>query len=239
MKTQNYNEFIYFIYTGTNPQYSFRAYVDQETGMESGYIIGYDKNKQPIYKWWEFDFLTMRQIRVHKDQADKEKKNAAEFLRKSPECFKSVNGKYIGDGAQVAYLFKELNESKDATDAIASRSIKIEAEKKALDLKSEELMEISQVLGIFKADEALVHHSVLDYAGNHPAKFMALLTDPARKVKAIIEKALVDHVFSQSGKLILWEGKQIGADKDDAVATLMKDEKLLAAIKLNLQKFGS
>jgi hypothetical protein len=39
--------------------------------------------------------------------------------------------------------------------------------------------------------------------------------------------------------MIKWEGKTIGADEEDAVSALSKDAKLLDAVKVNMQKFGS
>lgn len=237
---KNFGDYIYFYYVGNNAGYSFRNYTDPQTGMEVGYIVGYDRNRQPVFKNWEFDNGTKRQVRVHKDEKDREGKSAAEFLRNSPECFKSVNGKYIEDGTkQVAFLFREINEEQDATEAMATRSKVIMAQAKALELKGEDLKDIAEIIGVFTDLEAVRAHKVLDFSANKPYEFLALLEDPSRKIKALLKKALQDNIFKRNGKMIMWEGKQIGADEDDAVSTLQKDEKLLSAIKLNLKKFGS
>ncbi len=238
---KNYGDYVYFCYVGNNASYGFRSYVDPMTGMECGYVVGYNKHGEPILKNWEFDNVTKRQIRVHVNEKDKsnEKKSAVEFLRNSPECFKSVNGKYVDDGKQVAFLFREITAEADAKDAVATRRVVIEAQKKALDLTGAELEEIAQIIGVHVSSEALRSQKVLDFSANDPIRFMALLDDPSRPVKALIKKALNDSVFKLSGRMILWEGKQIGADEDDAVATLLKDEKLLKAVKLNLEKFGN
>jgi len=236
---KNFGEYRYFCYVGNNASYSFRNYVDPITGMECGYIMGYDKNRNPILKNWEFDNQTKRQIRVHVNEKDKEGKNAAEFLLNSPECYKSVNGKYIDGGKQVAFLFREIDTEGDAKDAISTRARVIKSQAKALDLKGEELKEIANIIGVFNDSEAVLSHRVLDFSSNFPDKFIELIDDPARKVKALIKKALHDNVFKLNGRMIMWEGKQIGADEDDAVAALSKDEKLLKAVKLNLEKFGS
>lgn len=237
---KNFGDYHYFYYVGNNVGYSFRNYTDPKTGMERGYVIGYDRNRMPVLKNWEFDNGTKRQIRVHKDEKDKEGQLAVEFLRESPECYQSENGKYLPDtGKQVAFLFREVNEGADATNAVATRSKVILAQSKALELKGEALKEFAEIIGVFVENDAVRQHRVLDFASNFPDRFNALMDDPARPIKALIKKAINDNIFKVNGKMILWEGKQIGADEDDAVATLQKDDKLMSAIKLNLKKFGS
>lgn len=235
---KNFGEYVYFCYVGNNAGYSFRNYVDPNTGLERGYIMGYDKNRNPVLKNWEFDNGPKRQIRVHINEKDREGQKAVDFLRDSPECYQSKNGKYVEGDKQVAFLFREINTNKDAEDAISTRAKVINAQKKALDLKGQELVEVANIIGVFSDQEAVLSHKVLDFSSNFPDRFVALLEDPSRKVKALIKKALNDKVLTLNGKMVMWESKNIGADEDDAVSNLMKDDKLMAAIKLHIQKFG-
>lgn len=236
---KSFGDYTYFIYVGNNAGYSFRDYVDPETGMSKGFVLGYDKNKQPIHKSWYFDNGPKRQVRVGKNEVDKEGQSAIEFLRNAPECFNSKNGTISYDGKQLGIYFKELDEDKDAADAISTRAIVVDAQAKALKLKGQKLTDIAAVIGVFSEKEAIKSHRVLDFASNFPEKFLSLVDDTTLDIKALVKKAINDQIFKADGKMIKWEGKIIGADEDDAVSTLSKDEKLLAAIKLNIQKFGS
>lgn len=242
MKQPDFSKYVYFVYIGNNKTYGFRNYSDSETGLERGYVTGFDKNNQPIMKEWVFDNGSRRQIRVSSTEKDKTGQLAVDFLRNSPECMGSPSGRYVdgenGEKKQVLVYFKEINEAKDAQVALDSRKISIDAQKKALELKGLELEEMASLIGIFSKDEEILTLKVLDYAHNRPTDFLSLYDDPSRKVKALVSKGLHTTVLTQDGKLIKWEGKVVGADFDDAVSTLMKDEKLKKAIELNISKFG-
>jgi len=242
MKPQDFSNYIYFVYLGNNKTYGFRNYVDKETGLERGYCIGYDKNQQPIYKEWVFDNESRRQVRVSNTEKDKTGQLAVDFLKSSPECMDSPNGRYVegenGEPKQVLIYFKEVNQSKDAKIALESSRTKFEAQRKALEIKGEELVEMCSLIGIFDKEEEIMTMKLLDYASNKPKQFLDLSNDPARKVRALIRRAIQATVLSTDGKLIKWEGKVVGADEDDAVSNLLKDEKLKKGIEHNLAKFG-
>lgn len=241
-KLPNFNDYVYFVYLGNNKTYGFRNYNDPSTGLERGYVTGFDKQGNPVMHEWVFDNDSRRQIRVSVNQKDKNGQTAIEFLRNCPECAGSPNGRYVigpnGEQKQVMVYFKEINEAADAEKALASRKISIEAQKKAFDLKGAELIEMASFVNVFDADEGILMVKVLDFAHNRPADFLRVYDDPARKVKALINKALHTSILSKDGQMIKWEGKVVGADFDDAVTNLMKDEKLKKAIELNLSKFG-
>lgn len=234
---KNFGDYTYFIYVGNNPRYSFRTYTHPETGAVHGYVIGYDKNREPIYKEWYFDYSGKRQIRVGASEVDKEGKKAVDFLRSSPECHKSENGHYV-QGSQVLVMFKELNEESDAKAAVDTRAIIVEAQAKALKLKGQELRDIAAIIGVFNESEAVLTHRVLDFAANYSERFLKLVDDPALKVRSLVKRAINAGVFKVDGKMVRWESKTIGADEEDAVSALVKDEALLKAVKTNLEKFG-
>jgi len=234
---KNFGDFTYFVYIGNNKSYGFMTYRDGRTGLTKGFIIGKDAKGNPIYKKWRFNNDSMRQIRVHKDEVDLEGQNAIEFLRNSPECMGSENGSFV-NGEQVLVYFKELNQAKDAELALESRELSWKAQGAALALKGEELFDFAALIGVFTKDAAIARHRVVDYASNFPKKMLEYVDDPARKVKALIKKAINSSVFQVDGKQIKWEGKLIGADEDEAVTNVLKDEKLKKAVELNLAKFG-
>lgn len=241
MKQPDFSKYVYFVYIGNNKTYGFRNYTDHESGLERGYVIGYDKNNQPIMKEWVFDNGSRRQIRVSADEKDKTGQLAVEFLRNSPECAGSPAGRYVDEGEskkQVLVYFKEINEAKDAQLALDSRKISIDAQMKAMSLKGIELEEIASLIGVFSKEEEILTLKVLDYAHNRPADFLKMHDDPTRKVKALVSKGLHTTTLTQDGKMIKWEGKVVGADFDDAVSNLVKDEKLKKAIESNISRFG-
>lgn len=242
-KLPDFSKYIYFVYLGNNKTYGFRNYTDASSGQERGYVTGFDKFGQPLYKEWVFDNDSRRQVRVHMEEKDKTGQLAVDFLRNSPECLNSPSGRYAqgDDGKNTQYLvyFKEVNESKDAEIALSSRKISIDAQRKALELKGAELEEMASFVNVFSKDEEILTLKVLDFANNRSQDFLKLHDDPSRKVKALINKGLHSGVLTKDGLMIKWEGKTVGADFDEAVSNLVKDEKLKKAIELNLSKFGA
>jgi hypothetical protein len=234
---RNFEDYVHFVYLGNNVRYGFMTYRDPITGNTKGYVMGKDEKGQPIYRKWRFNYDSQRQIRVHKEETDINGQSAIEFLRNSPECLGGPNGHMV-NGTQVLAYFKEVNEGKDAAIALESREISLRAQTHAIGLKGQELIDIGAVIGLFDKDEEKLRLRVLDYASNYPTKFLELVEDPSKKVKALVKKAINSQVFSKDGKQIKWETKMIGADEDDAVSNLLKDEKLRKAIELNLAKFG-
>lgn len=238
MATKNYGDFHYFNYIATNPSYGFATYKDPETGSVRGYVIGFEKNGTPQYKYWHFNYDSQKIKRVGKNEVDLNKQLAYDFLRQAPACMGSQNGEYYGDGKQTGYFYKEINTAKDAEEAVDSRRNLIKAQAAALDLKEQELNDIASYLGVFDVTPAEKRHRVLDYSANEPTKFLALLEDKTLKLRSFLRTGISKGVLKEEGKAIYWESKQIGADEDDAVATLTKDDKLNKAIEVNLTKIG-
>lgn len=235
---KSFDNFVYFLYVGNNPNYSFRTYVDPDSGMERGYLVGKTDKGLPLYKEWYFNYSSKRQIRVSKEEKDLNGQLAVDFLRNSPEYYGNQNGHYV-DGKQVLFLFTEINEEKTAKEAVATRARVFMAQKRAYDLKGQQLKDIASIIGVFSDNEAILQHRVLDFASNFPDRFMSLVEDKTIEIRALVKKAINDHVFTVDGKIIKWEGKVIGADEDDAVANLIKEPKLKDIIEINLKKFGS
>ena len=238
MAKTNYGDFHYFNYIAMNPSYGFATYKDPKTGSARGYVIGYDKNNQPIYKYWHFNYDSQKIKRVGKDEVDLNKQSAYDFLRDAPACMGSHNGEYFGDGKQTGYFYKEINTAKDAKEAIDSRKGLIKAQAAALELKGQELEDVAGYLGVFDVSDDEKSHRILDFASNAPTKFLELIEDKTLKVRSLLRKSVRQGVLKEEGRMISWESKPIGADEDEAVATLMKDDKLKKAIETHLSKIG-
>lgn len=235
---KDFNDFHYFVYVGNNKSHAFRNYTNVE-GKEHGFVVGYDKNGQPVYKAWQFDNGAHRQIRVHKNQVDKEGLSAVDFLRNSPECAGSPNGMYDGDGPerkQYGIFFREVDDAKDARTATDTRKLVVLAQAKALELKGQDLVDVAAIIGVFSPIEEILTFKVLDFASNFPDKFTAYLEDPARKTLSLVRKAINAGVFKTEGRMIKWENEIIGVDEAEAVAKLIKDEKLNKAVTTHLSK---
>ena len=234
---KKFEDYTYFVYMGNNVRYGFSTYRDPISGGTIGYVVGKDDKGNPIYKKWRFNFDSQRQIRVHNSEKDLNGLSAVEFLRNSPECIGGPNGVKV-DGIQVLGYFKEVNEGKDAEFALEARELVLKAQNEAMALKGQKLVDVGAVLGLFVKDEGSLRLRVLDYASNYPKKFLELMGDDTQPVKSLLNKAINAKVFSRDGRQIKWEGKLIGADEEDAVSTLLKDDKLRKAIEMNLAKFG-
>lgn len=237
MKQPSYNDFFYFSYIAKNPSYGFATYKDPVSGGVRGYVIGKDKNGQPIYKYWHFNYDSQRIKRVGKEERDLEGNLAHEFLRNAPACMGSENGEYVA-GSQTGYYFKEINTAKDAKQAVDTRRKVIEAQATALALKGQELQDIATYIGVSDPSEEVQRHRVLDFSSNEPTRFMDLVNDKTLKVRSFIRRAINAGILKEEGRLISWDTKTIGSDEDEAVATLMKDDKLKNAIQVHLSKVG-
>lgn len=238
-KKFNPNDYVHFVYlTPKNASYGFSTYQTLEGDVK---FISYGKDPktgEPIKYFFTFSKKD-RVIRVHKNKKDIFGNSVVEFLRNSPECKNSPNGTYEpnenGDLVQVGVIFKEMNEESDAEKAIAAKEYRLKAETLAANLKGEELHEVAALLGIY-GKETLVKHAVMEVAGNRPPQFMEAYDNPNRKAFALIRKGLNAKVLLQKGSIIMWNDTTIGADEQDAVATLLKDKKMMTALSEAIKK---
>lgn len=236
---KNYNEFVFFIFDPSrmNRSFGFRTYSDRKHN-ECGYVIGQDPKGAPIYKKWKFDHDSKRMIRVHVDEQDKNQQKAIDFLRNSPECYGSPNGTYLADGKQIDYFFKELKEEADAEIASNILVNKAAAITEAANIKGQDFIDLCAMISVFNKPEPIMRHKLIDYAQNYPDKFLEVLSDPSRKVRSLVRRAVDANVFTKDGPIIKWETKIIGADEDTAVALLLKDENLMNTLNEVIKKLS-
>jgi len=238
-----HEDYIYFVLKQAGKtSYSFTGYTDKATGT---LMVIYKGRKeklqgelQDIPHRWKFD-AAHRTIRVHKndksiiptvifDSEGKEKKvylKSVDFLRGYPDCKGSPNN------STSDFMFSELKEHEDAVTAVDAKRVKIEAESKALNLEGGELKEMAVLLGNFDPDDAKQKHFVLEKAGADPKTFLELLEAPERGAKALLRKAISLGIVKLRGSLHSWENEGIGADEDQAVAKLMKDQEFADALR--------
>lgn len=236
MATQN--DYINFLFTSPlNRSFGFKTYTN-DLGQTIGFIVGKDRDGQPIYHRWKFDQDGARTIRVHKNKTDvsPDKLNAVEFLRNSPNCLDSPNGSYGHDGTQVDVYFKEMNDAKSAKEGLEAETLRMDAQNLALKVKSQDFIDLCALIGVIDKDESIMRFSLLDFAKNKPEKFTELYNDPVRQLKSIITRGVKAGIITKEGRMLTWENQLLGVDEEDAVRKLKAEENLLKALKTHLDK---
>jgi hypothetical protein len=233
----SHGDYVYFQFTSPNNRsFSFRTY-NNERGQAVGFQEGIDKDNRPIYRRWQFT-QDVRKISVHINKTDisKDAINAVNFLRNSPNCKGSPLGTYR-DGKQEDVFFEEVNEAKAAQVGLDFETTRIKAQNAALDVKGQDFIDLCALIGVFNKEETVMRFSLVDYAKNKPQSFLDMVNDPIRQLRSVIRRAVHDNVFKQQGgRMLTWENTLIGVDEDDAVAKLKQDDKLLKAVKAQLDK---
>lgn len=232
------SDYVNFIFTSPlNRSFGFKTYTN-EFGQAVGFMVGKDKDNQPIYKRWKFDQDGSRTIRVDKRFIDKspEALSAVEFLRNSPNCKDSPNGTYLPDGTQVDIFFAEMNDEKSAQEGLAAEIVKIEAQNLALKVKGQDFIDLCALIGVFNKDESIMRFSLVDFAKNKPEKFTELYSDPVRQIKSIIRRGISTGIIKKEGRMLSWENELLGVDEEDAVRKLKTEENMLKALKTHLDK---
>ncbi len=234
-----HSDYVYFQFTSPNNRsFSFRTY-NNDKGQAVGFMEGTDKDGRPIFRRWKFD-QDVRKISVHKDKTDisKDSLNAVDFLRKSPNCKDSPNGTYL-NGLQVDVFFEEVNDTKTAQVGLDFEKQRVDAQNEAFRLKGQDFIDVCAMIGVFNKDETIMRFALVDYAKNKPQSFLDLVNDPIRQIRSVIRRAVHENVFNQKGgRMLTWENTLIGVDEDDAVTKLKQDEKLLKAVKAQLDKIN-
>lgn len=231
-----YDDYEYFVLLPermTNAHYGFRDYSDIMTGeLKAIYDGKKDRNGDPIPRQFNFS-RKERTMRIPKVQKDSKGSFVVEFLKNHPECVDSPNNQ------GQAFWFKRVKEAEDAKVAMDQKRLRLKAENFAADLEGEALFDVAAMYGVFDKREAIALHAISEAAHNDPSTFLDIVNSPDMIAKALVYKAVDGKVFAKKGKMIVWENETIGADTDEAVSRLMKDEKLREAVESNLKKFGA
>lgn len=239
----DFNNYVYFVLQrNSNASYSFTGYTHPETGQVIAIYKGRrDKDGREVPHRFKFD-KAHRSMRIHKNEKDSNGNSVVEFLRDFPECANSPNGSYAGEGkkkVQTNIWFYELNEGKDAKEAVDAKRAKIEAESLALRLEGEELRGMAILCGTFDDDETKQLHRVLEYAGADPERFMTFYKSPDREATILLRRAVKAGLIRQKAQLFIWEDVTVGTSEGAAIAKLMEDEVLKSAIEDNLKALGA
>jgi hypothetical protein len=203
------NDFVSFLFTSpTNRSFAFKTYTD-EFGNATGFVIGYDKDKMPIYHRWKWDQDGARILSVHKNKTDQspEKKNAVEFLRNSPNALGSPRGTFSHSGEQIDIYFREINEEKSAEVALEAETRRMEAQNLALKVKGQDFVDLCALIGVINKDESIMRFSLVDFAKNKPEKFTELYNDPVRQLKSLIRRGTDAGILTKEGRMYSWEGQ--------------------------------
>lgn len=224
------NEYVFFAFTSPyNVSWGFTGYTDNQGNIKQ-YILSYDKNGQPVPFKWRFD-QNHRVLKVHREQEDRNKQNAVEYLKNCPECKGSPNSKGI-------HFFKVMDTEADANLALSITQMKIEAGNLALSVQGQEYEDLLVMLGILSGKPGEKRFLLVDLAQNEPEKFMKVYKDPTRKLRALVRRGISTGVFEKNGTMILWEGQVFATDEDEAIRKIGQDDKLEKAITKNIEKFA-
>lgn len=221
--------------------FSFRDYTDKTNALGKGsgisvqYVISKDARGRDRGK-----FFTLSQshnaFMVNDTDTDLYGVRMYDFIANSPFCEGSPNGNYRrdenGDLIQVNIMFRLMNSEADAEVALEADIRRSKAQLSAAEIDEQTLLEVATIgLGRTGDPDKVMRHAVVQWAGKRPQDYFDILDSGDRPIKSAIRRALSDRIFEQKGSLIYWGQTLIGADEDTAVATLMKDEQLLNALK--------
>lgn len=229
-----YDDYEYFVLLPErmeNAHYGFRDYTDIKTGeLQAIYDGKKDRHGDPIPRQFNFSKKerTMRIPKLQKANG----KSIVEFLKNHPECEGSPNNE------GQPFWFRMVREEADAEIANEQKALRRKAENMAADLKGDELFDVAVLYGVFDKRPAIALHAVSEAAHNDPQTFLDIVESPDMAAKALVHKALSHNLFAKKGKMIVWENETIGADFDEAVSRLLKEEKLAKAVQSNINKFG-
>jgi hypothetical protein len=198
------------------------------------YVTTKTKDGKEIGKRFRFD-LSFRRLMTRENDRDVTGLSQFAWLKNYPQCEGSPYGEYVenddGTRTQVGVWFRELNDARDAEVALQADESRINAQATALGLDEETLEEVGAILGHFGDPDKLMRLRVVEYAGKKPRHFEEILKAGDRGIRATVKKALADGVFKQKGTMIYWNSTVVGADEESAVATLVKDNEMLNAVR--------
>lgn len=222
--------------------FSFRDYTDKTNALGKGsgisvqYVVSKDGRGRDKGK-----FFTLSQshnaFMVNDTDTDLYGVRMYDFIANSPFCEGSPNGTYridseTGDRVQANIMFRLMNSEADAEVALEADIRRSKAQLSAAEVDEQTLLEVATIgLGRTGDPDKVMRHAVVQWAGKRPQDYFDILDSGDRPIKSAIRRALSDKIFEQKGSLIYWGQTLIGADEDSAVATLMKDEQLLNALK--------
>lgn len=221
----NADDFVYFVLI--NPRkaaYTTNGYVDSEGNDR--YVV--DKyNSDGTEKRYRFKFSRgKRKIWFHKT-----KEEHINFLKNHPDCEGSPNS--------TGYpVFKMIDEESDAKLAIDYSLKRKEAEDLALSLKGSDLDEVAVLCGSSATSETKKKFHVLSFAENRPDEFVEMVSSPERMARATFKKALRMNVLKRKGFILMWGDQALGhgGDENNIIDKLLKDKKLLEALKEDVER---
>ena len=157
-----------------------------------------------------------------------------EFLKAQPQVAFGV--KNIKAKSEYV-LYTQEEEAKNANE---SKKVKREAYKLFESLTLQDKVELLEMNGIRAANLSadVVEDKLSDILEEFPAKFSAMVKDPARKDKAFIRKCLEKNILTMDGGAVMFNEVILGYDIESAAMKLLDPEeaKTKEALKLQLKE---
>lgn len=232
----NPDDYIYFALLGERSKvssYGFTGYTDVN-GDYKFISKGKDKDGNDIPKKYKFN-AKFRKIRIPNRPGRYQEE--IDFLRNHPECVGSPNGRYRKDGeggqVQLGVYFKEINDDKDATQAIDASKLRIKAMNIALEMQDDpvNLNSMCTVLGLNSKTSNTKFFNLLEFAENNPILFMEAYEAPDREVRALFMRGKAEKVVERKSAVWMLRDNQLGVDDEECVTTLLKNEGLVRMLK--------
>lgn len=205
-----------------NPTFSFSGYRD-ENGDIAFIEDGKDEKGNVRMKKFLFreGFLEISNT----------KKKEIEHLDNSP----FMKGSELGRRQDPMYT--KIDPEGDAKKDFVAKKLAAEAMARALEVcDSDDMVRmVATLCGAASASDDVRRSAIMNYATNHPEKFLDLTSDDNKsrlKYESFIRDCASRGTISQRGQIYYFHSETVGTSLDDAIKTLMDDPDLLTAIRL-------
>jgi hypothetical protein len=201
------------------------------------YVVSKDDKGRERGKRFRFD-ESFRRLMTRESDKDFNGITQYAWLKNYPQCEGSPYGEYRQDGngnvVQVGVFFRELNDARDAEEALKADELRIDAQSTAISLDEETLSEVGALLGHYGEPDKVMRLRVVEFAGKRPRQFKEILDSGDRGVRALIRRAQNEGIFKIKGSVIYWDNTVVGADEDAAVTMLLNESSMMSALKEKL-----
>ena len=226
---QNYVAFV--MLKRNRSAYSFCEYMDKESGEVKSIKNHIDpKTGLPVprrFKWTSNQPV----LKIPKAQKD-----VIEFLRNSPECYKSPNAKNP-NAPKSAFMFAEINDADDAKIANDASKYLFKALQAAhmLEAQPEKLERIARMVGETSNIPDIQLSACVNYAKSNTKKFLELVGDDEGEARQLVEQAIAQKIIVKQGFMYRMGSVHVGSHNvDNVVSKVSGDPDLFEALKIRL-----
>ena len=210
--------------------WSFNTYRDVDYN-EQLIQIGVDRYQRPVAKRFAFK-AGQTSLTISNTAKDINGRTWLQHFKESPFC----QGSPLCPDPKRA-VFKEINIAKDAEVFMDTERLQFQAKEIVFKCSDEQLQKLANLTSCFSGDKMVQQRAVLGFAQNNPEGLIEAYNGDDLEVKSLIKRYIAEGILIREGSLIKWRtegrGKNlvVGVSEDEAIAKLMKDDKLLEGLK--------